>query len=124
MEFPFLSLSKKPRFTLIQYTDSNGTKVIVSDNQPHGIASIFDYDLMIWLLSQLRHSLNRGDTVSRRIQFSRHSYLHDVRRHSGGDEYLTSPGDVEFNSAVDFNDDEIVNVFDLLAFRQRYNTSI
>ena len=87
MEFPFLSLSKKPRFKPIHYSSPNGTRVMVSGGEPHGIASIFDYDLIIWLLSQIRHSINRGEKVSRRIQFNRHSYLRDVRKHSSGDEY-------------------------------------
>ena len=87
MEYPFLSLSKKPRFKPIEYICSNGTEVTVSGGEPYGIANIWDYDLIIWLLSQLRQAMDDGIEVSRKIRFTRYGYLKDVRRHTGGDEY-------------------------------------
>lgn len=87
MEFPFLSLSKKPRFKPIEFTSPKGVEVIVSGGEPHGIANIYDYDLIIWLLSQIRHAIDRGENVSRKVRFSRRSYLKDVRRATGGKDY-------------------------------------
>ena len=86
MEVPFLSLSKRPRFTPIRYC-VNGVEVTVSGGEPQGIANIWDWDLIIWLLSQIRHAADSGQSVSRKIRFSRWSYLKDVRRHTGGREY-------------------------------------
>lgn len=87
MELPFLSLSKRPRFQAIRYTSPKGIEVTVSGGEPHGIASIFDWDLVIWLMSQIRHAVNNGQEVSRKIRFSRWAFLKSVRRHTGGDEY-------------------------------------
>ena len=86
MEVPFLSLSKSPRFTPIHY-NANGVEVTVSGGEPHGIANIFDWDLIIWLLSQIRQAKDQGQPVSRKIRFSRWAYLKDARRQTGGDEY-------------------------------------
>ena len=86
MEVPFLSLSKSPRFTPIRY-NANGVEVTVSGGEPHGIANIFDWDLIIWLLSQIREAKDLGKPVSRKIRFSRWNYLKDARRHTSGDEY-------------------------------------
>ena len=87
MEAPFLSLAKKPRFRPIRYSGPNGTEVTVSGGEPHGIANIFDWDLIIWLLSQVRHAADKNESVSRRIRFNRHAYLKDVRRSAGGSQY-------------------------------------
>ena len=87
MEFPFLSLAKKPRFKPIKFKSPKGVEVIVSGGEPHGIANIYDYDLIIWLLSQIRHAIDRGEDVSRKVRFSRRSYLKDVRRATGGKDY-------------------------------------
>jgi plasmid replication initiation protein len=86
MEVPFLSLSKKPRFTPINYS-SNGVKVIVSGGEPYGIANIWDWDLIMWLLSQIRHALDRGEPTSRKIRFSRRAFLKEARREVGGAQY-------------------------------------
>ena len=87
MEFPFLSLSKRPRFRPIEYSNPNGVLITVSGGEPIGIASIFDWDLMLWCMSQVRHAADRNLPVSRKIRFSRRAYLQDARRHASGDEY-------------------------------------
>ncbi|MBE9117200.1 replication initiator protein A [Lusitaniella coriacea LEGE 07157] len=86
MEVPFLSLSKKPRFTPINYT-SNGVKVIVSGGEPYGIANIWDWDLIMWLLSQIRQALDFGEPISRKVRFSRRAFLKEARREVGGAQY-------------------------------------
>ncbi|NEP62279.1 MAG: replication initiator protein A [Symploca sp. SIO2G7] len=86
MEVPFLSLSKKPRFTPINYS-SNGVKVIVSGGEPYGIANIWDWDLIMWLLSQIRQALDVGEPISRKIRFSRRAFLKEARREVGGAQY-------------------------------------
>jgi len=86
MEVPFLSLSKSPRFKPIEYKNGD-IEITVSGGEPDGIANIFDWDLIIWLLSQIRNGKDRGEQVSRKVRFSRWAYLKDARRHTGGDEY-------------------------------------
>lgn len=95
MELPFLSLSKRPRFKPIHYVSPRGMEVTVSGGEPYGIANIFDWDLIIWLLSQLRQAANCGQEISRKIRFSRWSYLKDARRHTSGDEYRRFEGAIK-----------------------------
>lgn len=86
MEVPFLSLSKKPRFEPIQY-NVNGIEIVVTGGAPYGIANIWDWDLIMWLLSQIRQSLDRGDMAARKIRFHRHAFLKAARREVGGAQY-------------------------------------
>ncbi|MEP1079157.1 replication initiator protein A [Leptolyngbya sp. PL-A3] len=86
MEVPFLSLSKKPRFTPITYK-SDTTEITVSGGAPFGIATIWDWDLIMWLLSQVRESLDQGENASRKIRFHPHSFLKAARRACGGVQY-------------------------------------
>lgn len=87
LEFPFLSLSKKPRFKPIEYTSPKGLRVLVSGGEPYGIANIWDWDLIIWLLSQVRAGIEKKECVSRKIRFSARSFLIAARRAAGGSEY-------------------------------------
>lgn len=86
MEMPFLSLTKRPRFEPIRYEHKN-VKVLVSGGRPYGIATIWDWDLMLWLFSQIRQALDNGDSPSRHIRFHRHAFLKEVRRADGGAQY-------------------------------------
>ena len=86
MEMPFLSLSKQPRFRPIHYT-SRKVEVTVSGGPPYGIATIWDWDLIMWLLSQVRQAIDRGEPVSRKVVFHRYAFLKDARRAQGGSQY-------------------------------------
>jgi plasmid replication initiation protein len=86
MEVPFLSLSKKPRLTPILYK-SETAEITVTGGAPYGIATIWDWDLVMWLLSQVREALDRGEDASRKIRFHPHAFLKAARRGLGGVQY-------------------------------------
>lgn len=86
MELPFLSLSKKPRFKPIMYR-AGDVEITVTGGEPYGIANIWDWDLMMWLMSQVRQAIDTGERASRKIRFHRHAFLKDVRRAHGGAQY-------------------------------------
>ena len=86
MEVPFLSLSKKPRITPILYK-SHTAEVTVTGGAPYGIATIWDWDLIMWLLSQIREALDRGEAASRKIRFHPYAFLKAARRTLGGVQY-------------------------------------
>jgi plasmid replication initiation protein len=86
MEVPFLSLSKNPRFEPIRF-ESENLSITVTGGEPYGIANIWDWDLVLWLLSQIRHSLDLGLPASRRVRFHRQQFLKDARRADGGASY-------------------------------------
>ena len=86
MEVPLLSLTKQPRFDPIRYKKDD-IEVVVTGGKPFGIANIWDWDLVIWLMSQVRQALDRGEKPSRKIRFHRRAFLKDARRSDGGDQY-------------------------------------
>lgn len=81
MEFPFFSLSKKPRFKALTFNnEARGIMIHVSGGEPNGIATIWDKDFLIWLVSQVREALDRGETPSRTIYFHPYQLLKAIRR--------------------------------------------
>lgn len=88
MEFPFFSLSKKKRFKAIRYeNERRGVSVVVSGGEPNGIATIWDKDILIWAISQVREALDRGDTPSKTIYFHPYQLLKALRRGVRQDDY-------------------------------------
>jgi plasmid replication initiation protein len=85
MERPFFSLAKRPRMTPIEY-NVGATTVRVSPSE-HGIATIWDADILIWAATQITEALDRGAQASRTIQFHPHELLKGIRRQLGGDQY-------------------------------------
>ncbi|MBM3575532.1 MAG: replication initiator protein A [Alphaproteobacteria bacterium] len=66
MAYPFFSLAKAPRFKPIDYKSGNAF-VQVDANEPSGIATIWDADILIWAASQIVQLRNSGQAHSRRI---------------------------------------------------------
>jgi plasmid replication initiation protein len=88
MEMPFFSLSKNPRFKAIRYkNEARGIEVIVTGGEPIGIATIWDKDILIWAVSQIREAIDRGETPSRTIYFHPYQLLKAVRRGTRGQDY-------------------------------------
>jgi plasmid replication initiation protein len=85
MERPFFSLVKRPRMVPIEY-NVGGTMVRVSPSE-HGIATIWDADILIWASTQVTEAMDRGMTPSRTIQFHPHNLLKSIRRPTGGEHY-------------------------------------
>jgi len=63
------SLTKRPRNEPIVH-DVMGYKVRITNTHGDGIATIWDHDITIFLISQLVSAINRGETISNQIQFT------------------------------------------------------
>ena len=90
MERPFFSLSKQRRSEPIDYSVQNGaTTVTVNVTAPAeiGIATIWDCDILIWAVSQLRAAKAQGRTTSPRFHIPLYELLKGIDRPTGGDEY-------------------------------------
>jgi plasmid replication initiation protein len=88
MEFPFFSLSKKKRYEpLIYKNDRAGIEIIVSGGKPHGVATIWDKDVLIWCISQIREAIDRGEQPSKKIYFHPYQILKATRRGTRKDDY-------------------------------------
>ena len=53
MSAPLVSISKRKR-TLIEWQGPSGQSVTVSAAEKYGIATIWDYDVILWAVSQIK----------------------------------------------------------------------
>ncbi|MCB1592156.1 MAG: replication initiator protein A [Alphaproteobacteria bacterium] len=85
MEYPFLALQKR-RTKPIEYRNS---KVSIEVHAPEkfGVATVWDWDLIIFAASHLNEAIERGGKPSPRIQFSPHDALRQMGRTTGGLDY-------------------------------------
>lgn len=85
MEHPFYALSKKPDTAIRRYEhDGKWLEVVPSVK---GQATIYDKDILIYVVSQIMHRLNRGEQVERRLRFNPRDLLIFVNRGTGGKDY-------------------------------------
>ena len=86
MERPFFSLSKSPRTRPILYR-SGDVEVQVHGLPEHGMATIWDADLLIWAASQIVDAENHGLRTSRLLRFTPYQVLTAIGRATGSTEY-------------------------------------
>ena len=86
MERPFFSLAKAKRTTPILY-EAGGARVEVFAMPEHGMATIWDADVLIWAASQLVEAENLGLKTSRFLRFTPYQLLTAVGRSTGSREY-------------------------------------
>src|SRR5216683_1262751 len=69
MEHPMFSLSKKPDLRIRHY-EHNGNSITIAPGA-YGLATIWDKDILIYLISQIVEGLNQGreDAKSRKVRF-------------------------------------------------------
>lgn len=85
MEHPFYALSKKPDTTIRRYEHNGHWLEVVPSAK--GQATIYDKDILIYVVSQIMHKLNRGERVDRRLRFNPRDFLIFVNRGTGGKDY-------------------------------------
>ena len=82
MEVPILSLSKN-RKTPINY-ENGSVKVRISCHTEHYIASIYDWDIILFVSSKLQETINsKSDIPPRTLIIPRHELLRSIHRHDG-----------------------------------------
>jgi len=85
MEHPFYALSKKPDTAIRRYEHEGKWLEVVPSVK--GQATIYDKDILIYVVSQIMHKLNRGEQVERRLRFNPRDLLIFVNRGTGGKDY-------------------------------------
>jgi plasmid replication initiation protein len=87
MEHPMFSLSKKPDRRIRHY-EHNGNSITIAPGA-YGLATIWDKDILIYLISHIIEGLNQGreDAKSRKIRFRAYDYLVSTNRPVGGEHY-------------------------------------
>ena len=91
MERPFFSLAKAKRVTPILY-QAGATQVQVYAVPEHGMATIWDADVLIWAASQILAAQDRGLQTSRFFRFTPYQLLIAIGRATGNREYQLLKG--------------------------------
>ncbi|WP_421871884.1 replication initiator protein A [Nitratireductor rhodophyticola] len=86
MERPFFSLAKSRRTVPILYEAGN-MRVEVHAVAEHGMATIWDADVLIWAASQIVEAENLGYSTSRLLRFTPYHLLTAVGRRTGASDY-------------------------------------
>jgi len=86
LEHPMFTLSKKPDMNIRTYTAPNGDFIQFKPSV-YGLANIYDKDILIFVISQLMHKINKGEKTSRTVAFSAHDLLIATNRNTGGYDY-------------------------------------
>jgi len=87
MERPFFSLAKTPRTRPILYKAAD-VEVQVLGLPEHGLATIWDADVLIWAASQIVAAENNGFATSRFFRFTPYHLLRAIGRPTGNRQYL------------------------------------
>jgi len=91
MERPFFSLAKSRRTTPILY-EAGDIRVEVYAVPEHGMATIWDADVLIWATSQIVEAENLGHQTSRFLRFTPYHLLRTVGRATGARDYKLLKG--------------------------------
>jgi plasmid replication initiation protein len=87
MERPFFSLAKTPRTKPILYKAAD-VEVHVLAMPEHGMATIWDADVLIWAASQIVAAENDGLRTSRFFRFTPYHLLRAIGRPTGNRQYV------------------------------------
>jgi plasmid replication initiation protein len=87
MAYPFFSLAKSRRIAPIEFRTRQVT-VRVEGTARHGLATIWDADVLIWAASQLAEARNRGLRLSRRMAATPFEILRFTHRGTSTRDYL------------------------------------
>lgn len=82
MAWPFFSLAKSRRIKPIDFRMGE-VSILVEASAEHGMATIWDADVLIWVASQLVEARDAGRPTSRRIAATPHEILAFTRRGTG-----------------------------------------
>jgi plasmid replication initiation protein len=89
MERPFFSIAKRKRLKPIEYRSDDGSVFIkISGNPEHGIATIWDADILIYCISRVVAARDRGDNdFGPSIFVTPYELLKGIARDTGGQNY-------------------------------------
>jgi plasmid replication initiation protein len=87
MSYPFFSLTKSKRIQPINYNAGDIT-IRVEGTTEHGVATIWDADVLIWAASQITEARDAGIETSRRLVATPYEILSFVGRGTSGRDYL------------------------------------
>lgn len=94
MEAPIFTLSTKPDLTAWHWESKDGSRALTVTPSVLGRATMFDKDVLIYVISQMTEALNiyekdgsREDSKNRTVRFVVYDYLVTTNKPTGGKEY-------------------------------------
>lgn len=85
MEYPFLALQKRRTKPIV--FRKNGLSLSVAADSRFSIATVWDWDLIIFAASHLNEAIEDGRKPSPRVQFVPYDCLRQIGRGTGGKDY-------------------------------------
>lgn len=86
MEYPFLSI-QKGRKAAISYANKDGSVQLEITDGGYGIATIWDWDLMIYLTAHINDAIENNQPVSEWVEFAPHDALRYMGKGNSGRHY-------------------------------------
>jgi plasmid replication initiation protein len=83
MEVPFVALSKNRTAPIIYVSPDGKSKVKVSRHSEHYLASIYDWDIILFVSSKLQEFLNSKEIPPRTLIVPRHELFKAIHKHPG-----------------------------------------
>jgi plasmid replication initiation protein len=84
MEVPFLALSKNRKNPIIYESEDGTRKVKITRHTGHFLASIYDWDIILFVASKMQEILNKGrDIPPRTLVVPRHEILKSLHKYDG-----------------------------------------
>lgn len=77
MSAPMVSIAKKGQ-ERIEWQGPSGQQVVITSTSDDGIATIWDFDVVIWAISQLNAAVERGETPSPIISFRPYDLMKSI----------------------------------------------
>lgn len=89
MEAPIFTLSTKPDLSVWHWESKDGNRALTVTPSVMGRATMFDKDVLIYVISQMTEALNcdRQDAKNRTVRFVVYDYLVTTNKPTGGKEY-------------------------------------
>ena len=88
MEAPIFTLSTRPDLTVWHWESKDGNRALTVTPSVMGRATMFDKDVLIYVISQMTEALNcdRQDAKNRTVRFVVYDYLVTTNKPTGGKE--------------------------------------
>lgn len=89
MEAPIFTLATRPDLTVWNWQSKDGNRALTVTPSVLGRATMFDKDVLIYVISQMTEALNcdREDAKNRTVRFVVYDYLVSTNKPTGGKEY-------------------------------------
>ncbi|MCP1168915.1 replication initiator protein A [Limimaricola litoreus] len=78
MSAPMVSIAKRGQ-RRIEWEGPSGQQVVITSTEGDDIATIWDFDLVIWAISQLNAAVERGETPAQTISFRPYDLMKSIR---------------------------------------------